>query len=63
MGNRWSERGDSNPRPSGPKPLALTRLRYAPSFVTLHNIIFRDDLAKRVYIIFFTFSIFFLRFL
>ena len=34
MGNiiRWSGRRDSNSRPSGPKPDALARLRYAPKY-------------------------------
>jgi hypothetical protein len=29
--NKWSGREDSNLRPPGPKPGALTRLRYAPT--------------------------------
>ncbi len=28
---KWSGRRDLNPRPPGPKPGALTRLRYAPT--------------------------------
>ncbi|GEM_PF-4274700 len=29
--DEWSGRRDLNPRPPGPKPGALTRLRYAPN--------------------------------
>ncbi len=35
---KWSGRWDSNSRPSGPKPDALTGLRYAPTVTgTAHS--------------------------
>src|SRR5689334_18953761 len=32
---RWSGRPDSNWGPHGPKPCALTRLRYAPKYISI----------------------------